>query len=134
MRFSLLLAGLATVVNAYANGDVDKISSFKAKCESFAHNIQVADATIHSVTHIPVGANISMSNVPAVCGSNADSTSSTFEFCRIELNVTTSQKSQIFMEAWLPSNYSGRFLSTGNGGLGGCMFLPVHIYSIRTRI
>ncbi|OKP11909.1 hypothetical protein PENSUB_2579 [Penicillium subrubescens] len=70
-----------------------------------------------------------MSNVPAVCGSNADSTSSTFEFCRIELNVTTSQKSQIFMEAWLPSNYSGRFLSTGNGGLGGCIQYSDMVYA-----
>lgn len=127
MQFPLLFTGLAIVASAYASEDVDKMNSFKAKCESFAHKIQIADTKIHSVTHIPVGTNISMSNVPAVCASNADSTSSTFEFCRIELNVTTSQISQIFMEAWLPSNYSGRFLSTGNGGLGGCMFLPVHI-------
>lgn len=25
------------------------------------------------------------------------------------------------MEAWLPSNWTGRFLSTGNGGTGGCI-------------
>ncbi|KAG7108822.1 feruloyl esterase B-1 like protein [Verticillium longisporum] len=25
------------------------------------------------------------------------------------------------METWLPLNWSGRFLSTGNGGLGGCI-------------
>ncbi|KAA8644512.1 hypothetical protein EYZ11_004598 [Aspergillus tanneri] len=25
------------------------------------------------------------------------------------------------MEAWFPRNYTGRFLSTGNGGLGGCI-------------
>jgi hypothetical protein len=24
------------------------------------------------------------------------------------------------MEAWLPRNWTGRFLSVGNGGLGGC--------------
>lgn len=126
MRFSLLLAGYAAAANAYAHGNVDKRSSFQAQCESFAQKIKVQDATIHSVTHVPIGTNISMSNVPAVCASDADDTSSTFEFCRVALNVTTSSKSQIFMEAWLPSNYSGRFLSTGNGGLGGCMFLPVH--------
>lgn len=126
MRFSLLLAGYATVVSAYARGSMDRRSSFKAKCESFAHNIKVQNATIHNVTHVPIGTNISMSNVPAACASNADSTTSTFEFCRVALNVTTSSKSQIFMEAWLPSNYSGRFLSTGNGGLGGCMFLPIY--------
>lgn len=132
MRVSLLLAGCATLANAYAHGNVDKRSSFQAKCESFAHKIQVADAIIHSVTHVPIGTNISMSNVPSVCASNADDTSSTFEFCRVTLNVTTSPKSQIFMETWLPSNYSGRFLSTGNGGLGGCMFLPNDIMKRRS--
>jgi feruloyl esterase len=25
------------------------------------------------------------------------------------------------MEVWLPQNWTGRFLSTGNGGLGGCI-------------
>jgi feruloyl esterase len=25
------------------------------------------------------------------------------------------------MEAWLPSNWTGRFLSGGNGGLNGCV-------------
>jgi feruloyl esterase len=127
MRFSLLLAVGATAAHAYAHGEVDKRGSFQAKCESFAHKLKIQDATIHSVTHVPAGTNISMSNVPAVCAGNADSTSSTFEFCRVSLNVTTSPKSQIFMEAWLPSNYSGRFLSTGNGGLGGCMSLPTHL-------
>lgn len=37
------------------------------------------------------------------------------------MNVTTSNASNIFLEAWLPSQWSGRFLSTGNGGLAGCI-------------
>ena len=37
------------------------------------------------------------------------------------MNVTTSNASHIILEAWLPSSWSGRFLSTGNGGLAGCI-------------
>lgn len=37
------------------------------------------------------------------------------------MNVTTSNSSNIILEAWLPSEWEGRFLSTGNGGLAGCI-------------
>lgn len=39
------------------------------------------------------------------------------------MNVTTSNASNIILEAWLPSpdTWNGRFLSTGNGGLAGCI-------------
>jgi feruloyl esterase len=39
------------------------------------------------------------------------------------MHVATTNRSGISMEAWLPStsNWTGRFLSTGNGGLSGCI-------------
>lgn len=102
--------------------------SFQAKCEAFGSKINAQnknafqnDVTLHSVTYIPAGGNISMATTPTACASDDISTASPVEFCRVSLNVTTSSKSQIYMEAWLPGNYTGRFLSTGNGGLGGCM-------------
>ncbi|GMG45961.1 unnamed protein product [Aspergillus oryzae var. brunneus] len=104
-----------------SNGSDHHSSSFQAECESFKAKINVTNANVHSVTYVPAGVNISMADNPSICGGDEDPITSTFAFCRIALNVTTSSKSQIFMEAWLPSNYSGRFLSTGNGGLGGCM-------------
>lgn len=101
--------------------------SFQAKCEAFASKINGQDKnafqndiTLHSVTYISSGGNISMATNPTACASDEISTASSVEFCRVSLNVTTSSKSQIYMEAWLPGNYTGRFLSTGNGGLGGC--------------
>jgi feruloyl esterase len=41
--------------------------------------------------------------------------------CRLQLTVPTSRSSEIVMEAWLPENWTGRFLATGNGGLSGCI-------------
>ena len=40
--------------------------------------------------------------------------------CRLALHIPTSNSSGIVEEVWLPEDWSGRFLSTGNGGLGGC--------------
>ncbi|EON96030.1 putative feruloyl esterase b protein [Phaeoacremonium minimum UCRPA7] len=37
------------------------------------------------------------------------------------MTLSTSNRSGIDMEVWLPKNWTGRFLSTGNGGLGGCI-------------
>lgn len=41
--------------------------------------------------------------------------------CRVAMYVTTSYRSGITLEAWLPTNWTGRFLSTGNGGVSGCI-------------
>jgi len=44
------------------------------------------------------------------------------DICRLVLQVKTIQASQVSLEVWFPENWSGRFLSTGNGGLMGCIF------------
>jgi feruloyl esterase len=47
--------------------------------------------------------------------------------CRLQVNVATSKTSAVTLEVWLPEDWSGRFLSTGNGGFAGCKF--THFYS-----
>lgn len=37
------------------------------------------------------------------------------------MKVATTNRSEITLEAWLPTNWTGRFLSTGNGGTSGCI-------------
>ncbi|KAF5336743.1 hypothetical protein D9758_016283 [Tetrapyrgos nigripes] len=37
------------------------------------------------------------------------------------MSVATSSDSEISLEVWFPRNWTGRFLSTGNGGLSGCI-------------
>ena len=43
------------------------------------------------------------------------------DLCHVAMFVKTSVISNITLEAWLPTNWTGRFLSTGNGGLSGCI-------------
>ena len=43
--------------------------------------------------------------------------------CRVVATVPTSNRSEVYLEAWLPDAdvWTGRFLALGNGGLGGCL-------------
>ena len=43
------------------------------------------------------------------------------DVCRVTMLVNTSDISSMTLEAWLPANWTGRFLSGGNGGLSGCI-------------
>lgn len=47
--------------------------------------------------------------------------------CRLEFSITTSETSRVRAEAWLPSEWTGRFMAIGNGGLGGCEFCEVEL-------
>jgi feruloyl esterase len=117
------LIGLASAAAAGSS------ASFESRCQQFHKKIHLDNVHVHSTTYVPIGSNISMAYNPPICGERSGSSISTIEFCQVALNVTTSGKSQFFMEAWLPSNYTGRFLSTGNGGLNGCVGYRDMIYA-----
>ena len=42
--------------------------------------------------------------------------------CRVALSIPTSNRSSVTFELWLPDQWSGRFLATGNGNVDGCVF------------
>jgi feruloyl esterase len=49
--------------------------------------------------------------------------------CRLAMYVATSNRSEITLEAWLPTGWTGRFLSTRNGGVSGCIQYPDLAYT-----
>ncbi|KAJ8092160.1 hypothetical protein AAF712_008798 [Marasmius tenuissimus] len=73
------------------------------------------------VSVVPTGSNLTFPDVDPSCVINAPPVTIQSDICRITLQVETSSSSRIKMEAWLPRNWTGRFLSTGNGGLAGCI-------------
>ncbi|KAH7086281.1 Tannase/feruloyl esterase [Paraphoma chrysanthemicola] len=92
---------------------------FESKCAAIASKLVIDQGTVAFSQFVAAGTNLSL-------GQNDPSCTQTFipvtaDICRIALSVSTSNSSGFSMEAWLPSNWTGRFLSGGNGGLNGCI-------------
>ncbi|KAK5692005.1 Feruloyl esterase [Elasticomyces elasticus] len=91
-------------------------------CSSIAASFDYPDVTINFAQAIPAGTNISLDqSTPELASCTRPSQVAPVDLCRIAMFVKTTEISNITLEAWLPANWTGRFLSTGNGGLSGCI-------------
>jgi feruloyl esterase len=116
MRCSKLLCAVAALNLVVAD-------DFEQKCTGFAKSINLTEnATIWFSEYVSAGTNLSLPDYNVTCGAQYQLVTS--DVCRVALQVKTSNRSQISMEAWLPRNWTGRFLSTGNGGISGCIQYP----------
>ncbi|KXH68379.1 tannase and feruloyl esterase [Colletotrichum salicis] len=95
----MLLGARAPSVQAVALAKGN--TTFEQQCSSFATSLRIN------------GVNSIASDCP--------SQNVTVNLCRVTARIATSPRSGIKFEAWLPENWTGRFLSTGNGALGGCI-------------
>lgn len=96
-------------------------SGLEAACDKDRISIDLPDVEVNLVQSIEAGTNLSlpMGHGLDSCGKTNQVIS--VDICRVTMNVATSNQSEIFLEAWLPANWTGRFLSTGNGALAGCI-------------
>ncbi|KAI9362553.1 tannase and feruloyl esterase [Zopfochytrium polystomum] len=91
-----------------------------AKCASLATTLKIANTTVWFTAVEPAGATITFPDSDPSCATPNEVASKAL--CRVAMFVATSPRSNISLEAWLPlDNWNGRFLSTGNGGLNGCI-------------
>jgi feruloyl esterase len=118
MNFDGCLIGLALDTLVYGVA-MSHRSSFQQSCAALAGSLQLAPAEVLLSQFVEAGTTLEFPNSDPTCGRPAQSVSG--NICRVALTVPTSNRSGFSMEAWLPENWSGRFLSTGNGGLGGCI-------------
>ena len=105
--------------------------AFQSHCTSFADKINLPNVKVNFANYVSGGTNLSLADNPPSCGASSQSVAK--DVCRIAMAVATSNSSEITLEAWFPRNYTGRFLSTGNGGISGCMCFPCAFEAI-TRI
>ncbi|KAF2787152.1 tannase and feruloyl esterase [Melanomma pulvis-pyrius CBS 109.77] len=91
----------------------------QSTCSSIVPKLDIENATVYFSSFVAAGTNLSLPEYNTTCGAPYQVVS--IDLCRISLYVSTSNRSGINMEAWLPANWTGRFLSTGNGGLAGCI-------------
>ncbi|THU97200.1 tannase and feruloyl esterase [Dendrothele bispora CBS 962.96] len=92
---------------------------FNSTCSSIASQIAIPNATVSLVDFVPAGTNLTFPNNDPSCARPSQLVLT--DMCRIAMAVATSNRSGFDFEAWLPRNWTGRFLSTGNPGLSGCI-------------
>ncbi|KAL1873162.1 Feruloyl esterase [Diaporthe australafricana] len=116
-QYLALVASLAANVVHGQNS-----SDFTAQCTSLADTLAsgIPNATVQSTVPVTAGTNLTITADPT-CQRSSQVVDS--DVCRVSLFVPTSDRSNLTMEVWLPpaEAWTGRFLSTGNGGLGGCI-------------
>ncbi|KAL6917286.1 hypothetical protein ACHAPO_005917 [Fusarium lateritium] len=111
-----LVSGLAVCAAAAPEKGKD---DFAAKCAGFKTSLKLPNTKIWFTEHVAAGTNITFPDNHPTC--NPKSQVVDVEICRVAMHVTTGPTSNLTLEAWLPSNWTGRFLSTGNGGMAGCI-------------
>ena len=121
------LPGLLAVCNATTVPQI--ISDPVTACANLGASLSIENVTVNFATYLPAGSNITLTqdyNLSA-CGYTSQVISN--DTCRLAMYVATSNQSGITLEAWLPTNWTGRFLSTGNGGVSGCIQYPDLAYA-----
>ncbi|KAE9365281.1 tannase and feruloyl esterase [Stipitochalara longipes BDJ] len=93
--------------------------NFSTACLNFEPLKYVPNAAVNAHEFVPAGTTLQFPDSDPSCGT-ANQTISV-DICRIALNISTSVRSGIIFESWLPRNWTGRFLATGNGGIDGCI-------------
>lgn len=92
---------------------------FQTACLKFEPLNYVSNSTINIHEFVKAGTTLQFPDSDPSCSTASQTVSD--DICRIALNIRTSDRSGIIFESWLPRNWTGRFLATGNGGIDGCI-------------
>ncbi|KAH8688805.1 putative ferulic acid Esterase/Feruloyl esterase [Talaromyces proteolyticus] len=116
--FLVLIGGVVPLVAAhYPDHEID----FPRHCVNFGASLNLPNVTVNFAEHVPAGTNLTFSQDYGLDTCQRPYQVVYTNTCRIAMNVTTSNRSSLILEAWFPKNWTGRFLSTGNGGQSGCI-------------
>lgn len=114
------LSNITLSLSLLLNQAVAEPYTFKSSCKASNIGVKIAQANpgaiVNVVTYVSAGDTVAIN----VTGCAAYSAVAPVDFCRVALNYNTSSTSRVYTEHWLPKDWSGRFLGTGNGGIGGC--------------
>ena len=94
-------------------------TTFTERCSALAKQLKIPGANRTAAEYVAAGTQLQFPNATATCTRPSQNVS--VGLCRVSLQVATSARSGIKAEVWLPEKWTGRFLSTGNGGIGGCI-------------
>jgi hypothetical protein len=90
--------------------------SLSASCDvTFVSKLNITTIGGITATYVTSGTKV----FPNVRGCQSV-TVATVDLCRLTMQIPISNRSSICMGVWLPDNWDGRYVSTGNEGLAGC--------------
>ncbi|KAM0327601.1 hypothetical protein ACHAQA_005894 [Verticillium albo-atrum] len=95
------------------------MGAFADDCSNLAKTLELDDTTVWFSNVVSAGTNITFPGNHPTC--NRPGQVVDVDICRVSMLTTTGPASNVSVEVWLPTKWSGRFLSTGNGGTGGCI-------------
>lgn len=117
LRLSLLVStALCLLLSMLAHCHND----FERECLAFTPEAYVSNSTRQVLEYVPAGTNLMFPDNDPTCARPSQVVSA--DLCRVALLIPTSKRSSITFEMWLPVQWSGRFLGTGNGGIDGCVY------------
>lgn len=99
--------------------------SFQDNCVALASKIHLNyDFTVNIVQYLPPNGTIDYKaeGMNETCLTASVAYPIPMGVCRLNLRVQTTAHSEIYMEVWLPEKWTGRVMTTGNGGLAGCTY------------
>jgi hypothetical protein len=118
------LSGLVAF-SALGRSQTTTQDDFRSKCASFRPNIPNARFEFAELIQSGTAANLPYAD--KTCGGPQQSNPVSQDICRVTMYLQTSAQSGVQFEAWLPKTWNGRFLATGNGGIGGCKSMTIHL-------
>lgn len=102
-------------------------ATFQSDCLALTPQNTVINSTAQKISHVDSGTNLTFPEQDASCGRGSQVVRA--NLCRVAMNITTSSRSQILAEVWLPEKWNGRMVTVAGGGLDGCKWL-----SLRFRV
>ncbi|TDZ53658.1 putative feruloyl esterase B-2 [Colletotrichum trifolii] len=91
----------------------------QADCAALNPKILVANSTVRAQSFVTTDTNLTFPEQNANCRRSSQVVRT--NLCRIAMNITTSGRSEVVTEVWLPETWNGRVVTIGGGGLDGCV-------------
>ncbi|OBU00042.1 Tannase and feruloyl esterase [Pseudogymnoascus verrucosus] len=120
---ALLLFLLEQLLSAASSSEIAHglTAAFSSACMSLATSLKLPNVIVNFAHFVPAGTVLQFQQDENLVTCNRPNQTIASDICRVAMYVSTSSRSGITLEAWLPSTWTGRFLSTGNGGQSGCI-------------
>ncbi|KAK1516963.1 feruloyl esterase B [Colletotrichum costaricense] len=94
-------------------------ATFQSDCLALTPQTTVVNSTAQEISHVETGTNLTFPEQDPSCGRGSQVVRT--NLCRVAMNITTSSRSQIVAEVWLPEKWNGRMVTVAGGGLDGCV-------------